>query len=281
MENKKQARICYKKNMDIKSLKKLGKLSKDTWNELADQDAEFYILTERDRKGKKWDKKEFLEKGQEQWERFKELLYHYGLEGIAGKNKIALDMGCGVGRMTFAMAKDFWKVIGVDVSEVMVNKAREYQKKLAIKNVEFLVNNGIDLSQFSDNSIDFVFSYLTLQHCPSSKQVLRYIKEFSRITKPSGCCLFQTRIAPTLKRYARFVLSKKLARIKRLFIKDYYLKNAFIGNWIYYPVIYKVVKNNFSSFYLLQTPIELYHDRFWDLKHEYERWKRSFWICIK
>ncbi len=262
--------------------KKLGRLSKDTWNKLATKDAEFYILTKKGKEDKGWGKKEFLETGQDQWAKFKSLLSHYGLlKDIISKNKITLDMGCGVGRITFAIAKDFSKAIGVDVSEEMIKKAQKYQKNLDIKNVEFLVNNGVDLSLLSDNSIDFVFSYISLQHCPSSRQVLEYIKEFSRVLRPKGVCLFQARVSPNLKRYIRFMLSKKLAKIKQLFKKKYHTKNAFMGNWCYYPNVYKIVSQYFSSFYLLQTPIEIYKDRFWKLNTEYERWKRSFFICIK
>lgn len=267
--------------MKIKKLIKNGELSKKTWNKLAKEDAEFYILTEKNKKGK-WDKNEFLETGQRQWTRFKKLLFNYGTESIISKDKIAIDMGCGVGRITFAMAQDFLKVFGVDVSEIMIEKAKKYQKDLNVKNAEFLANNGTDLSLFSNNSIDFLFSYLTLQHCSSSKQVLKYIKEFSRVLKPRGVCLFQVRVAPTFKRYIRFKLSKKLVRFKYfLREKGYYLKEAFMGNWVYYPEIYKVVSHYFSSFYLLQTPIQIYKERFWNLNSEYERWKRSFFICIK
>lgn len=271
--------------MGQKELIKMGKLSKDTWNKLADEDAEFYILmTDKGKEGGKWNPNEFLETGKEQWVRFKEFLAHHGLENIISKDKTALDMGCGMGRVAFAIAKDFSKVFGVDASEAMIEKAKKYQKQLNIKNLEFLANNGIDLSLISDNSVDFVFSYITLQHCPSSEQVLAYIKEFSRVLKPSGVCLFQTKVVPTLSSYFRFILSEKLAKIKHFLKKDYYAtKSAFFGSWIYYPHIYKVISRNFSSYRFIQAPIEIYKERFNDNKFSSEAfiWRRSFWICIK
>lgn len=268
--------------MDQKKLIKMGRLSKDTWNKLADEDAEFYILTNKGKEGGRWNSNEFLETGKEEWGGFKEFLAHHGLENTISKNKTALDMGCGVGRIAFAIAQDFSKVFGIDASDIMIEKAKKYQKQLNIKNLEFLVNNGIDLSLISDGSIDFVFSHLTLQHCPSSKQILAYIKEFSRILKPSGVCLFQVKVAPTFFSYFRFMLSERLAKIRHFFKKDYYAtKGAFFGSWIYYPHIYKIISQNFSSYQLIQAPVEIYKDRFNDKFSIVAKQKRSFWICIK
>jgi len=59
------------------------------------------------------------------------------------------------------------------------------------------------------------------------------------------------------------------------------MEDAFMGNWVPYPKICQVVSKNFSYFYFFHTPIEVYKERFWELSNEYERWKRSFWICIK
>lgn len=42
--------------MDVKKLARYGRLSKSTWNKLIVEDAEFYILTEKGKKEKKWDK---------------------------------------------------------------------------------------------------------------------------------------------------------------------------------------------------------------------------------
>lgn len=258
--------------MQQKILEKFGQLSKDTWNQLAKEDAEYYILSDKEKSGK-WDQASFLNKGKEQWLGFKKLLSHYGLDGAVAKEKTALDMGCGVGRMAFAMSSDFKEVFGVDVSEIMIEKAQEYQKIFGETNIKFSVNNGVDLSSFSDESLDFVFSYIVLQHCPSSKQVLKYIKEFSRVLKPGGVCLFQTRVSPTLMRFLKFNIQKKLRRIKYLGKKNNYIKEAVMGNRVYYPKLYSMLKKNFSAFDLVFSPIEIYGKDFWLLNSEFDRWK--------
>lgn len=45
-----------------KKLRKLGEVSKRTWNELAKEDAMFCILTDEQKRGK-WNLDEFLESG--------------------------------------------------------------------------------------------------------------------------------------------------------------------------------------------------------------------------
>ncbi len=264
-----------------KILKKFGQISKNTWNHLAKEDAEYYILSDKSKKGGMWDKESFLSQGIKQWTELKKMLGHYNLEEAVGKNKKALDMGCGVGRIAFSMANDFQDIFGVDVAEIMIEKANEYQKNLGINNVNFSVNNGIDLFSFKDNFFDFVFSYIVLQHCPSEKQVLRYVKEFSRVLKPNGVCLFQTRVSPTFLWFLKFNIQKKVRRLKYIGKNNNYVKEAVMGNWVYYPKLYKVLKKHFKAFYIVQMPIEIYKKDFWEKNSEFDRWKRSFIICIK
>ena len=54
------------------------------------------------------------------------------------KNKKVLDMGCGSGRFSFALAKKgAKKVIGVDLGEDGLKVAKKYKKLSGVKNVEF------------------------------------------------------------------------------------------------------------------------------------------------
>src|SRR6202022_611865 len=59
---------------------------------------------------------------------------------------------------------------------------------------------GSDLSCIQTASMDFVFSYLVLQHLPSETLVCRYVTEMLRVLRPGGCFLFQFngRFEPTM-----------------------------------------------------------------------------------
>ena len=66
----------------VRRLRRLGKISRDTWDALAKEDAMFYILTAENKRGGERNLDEFLETGQRQWQQFKNLLSHYGLERV-------------------------------------------------------------------------------------------------------------------------------------------------------------------------------------------------------
>jgi len=80
-------------------------------------------------------------------------------------------------------------VIALDVSSQMLDRAKHSFP--AIENVEWTHANGVDLGNVPSESVDFVFSYLVLQHLPDVQLVYGYIREMFRVLKPSGMCLFQ------------------------------------------------------------------------------------------
>lgn len=76
---------------------------------------------------------------------------------LAGKNKIALDAGCGDGKFAFQIAKHFLSITGIDLSKELLEIARQKQKILKTKNVTFEFQDARKTS-FSDKSFDVIFS---------------------------------------------------------------------------------------------------------------------------
>jgi ubiquinone/menaquinone biosynthesis C-methylase UbiE len=105
-----------------------------------------------------------------------------------------LEIGCGIGRILVPMSKIFGNVIGIDISSEMVQLGQKYVGK--IPNCTILENNGINLSIFPDNSFDFCYSFIVFQHIPEKQIVENYVKEVSRILKPS--CLFRFQVRGTI-----------------------------------------------------------------------------------
>ena len=81
---------------------------------------------------------------------------------------VALDFGCGVGRLTRALGTRFEQAVGVDISEAMVAQATPAER--AVPACEFRVNTAFDLTQFETGSFDFVYSSIVLQHLPSRRR---------------------------------------------------------------------------------------------------------------
>ena len=105
-----------------------------------------------------------------------------------------LEIGCGIGRLLIPMSEIFGQVIGVDISSEMIHKGKKHLEN--IQNCQIFENNGIDLSEFSDNYFDFCFSFIVFQHIPEKKIVEKYISEVSRVLKPN--CLFRFQVRGTI-----------------------------------------------------------------------------------
>ncbi|MFQ5875805.1 MAG: class I SAM-dependent methyltransferase [Dehalococcoidia bacterium] len=117
----------------------------------------------------------------------------------------ALELGCGVGRMTRSFARRFDHVYAVDVSPEMISRARSLNQRLP--NVAWHVVNGADLNDFPDGTVDLVFSYLVFQHVPEREIVMSNIGEVLRVLKEGGVYLFQfnSSSAPTMNWKGRLV----------------------------------------------------------------------------
>src|SRR6185437_2992583 len=69
----------------------------------------------------------------------------------------ALEIGCGPGRLMRPMSRHSVEIHGVDVSGEMIGSARE--KLQDVSHAYPHVTDGASLSQFEDESFDFVYSY--------------------------------------------------------------------------------------------------------------------------
>jgi SAM-dependent methyltransferase len=161
------------------------------WEELAQLDPLFAILTEAGKQFGKWDREEFFTSGRVEIDA---LMKSCGFDG--SDNGRALDFGCGVGRLSRNLRAYFGEVFGVDISEEMVGMARQFTPSCT-----FLVNQTDNLGTFRDDFFDFIYSNIVLQHQPEKEVARCYIREFIRILKPAGIAVFQIPFKLTL-RYA-------------------------------------------------------------------------------
>jgi ubiquinone/menaquinone biosynthesis C-methylase UbiE len=155
------------------------------WNELARLDPHWAILTSPGKRFGRWDSDEFFATGTAEAEAFMRRAAELGVPKERGR---ALDFGCGLGRMTRALAQHFDACIGVDISEDMIRGARDASPD--IDGLSFVVNQADDLSRFADASFDLVYSMIVLQHVPDRGAIESYVREFCRVLRPGGLAVF-------------------------------------------------------------------------------------------
>jgi len=96
-----------------------------------------------------------------------------------------IDLGSGAGNDAFvarAIAGENGKVIGIDFTEEMINKARENAGKLNFKNVEFRFGD-IEKMPVTANKADVIISNCVLNLVPDKEKAFR---EIYRVLKPGG-----------------------------------------------------------------------------------------------
>ena len=151
------------------------------WDDLALVDPFWAVLAADDKRGGGWDPTEFFATGEADIEQM--LATAAQLERPALRER-ALDFGCGVGRLTRALAGRFDEAIGVDVSERMLEHAR----RLNADKPNLTFANG---ERPPSDPFDLVVANLVLQHLPSKALARVSIGRLIAAARPDGLVVFQ------------------------------------------------------------------------------------------
>ena len=160
-------------------------MSGDFWESAARRDPLWAILSDPSKRGRRWELQGFFETGRRE---ISLLLYQLKqLEHVPRPGR-ALDFGCGVGRLSQALASTFAEVVGVDVSPTMIELADRLNRYP--RNVRYVLNQSPVLRVFAPETFDFVYSDIVLQHV-EPEAAREYIREFMRVLAPGGVLVFQ------------------------------------------------------------------------------------------
>ena len=153
---------------------------REDWDQRARENARHYVDTARAH----WSDQEFFASGEKT---VAEEILTDMINICQGKPEGAmrvLEIGCGAGRVTRALAKLFGEVHAVDVSGEMVSLAsaavRDYPNAFVYQ------NNGKDLTIVPDLAFDFAFSCIVFQHIPSREIIENYVREVHRLLRPGA-----------------------------------------------------------------------------------------------
>lgn len=156
------------------------------WEELATEDPLWAVLSDPRKRHGGWQPEEFLETGRRDVERLMEVVQRLGCP--QGRAR-ALDFGCGPGRLSRALAAPFDEVVGVDVSETMVRRAREINADEPA--CSFEVIGGHELDRLPAASFDLVYTTLVLQHMGSRKEIVGAVEGLFDRVRAGGLLVFQ------------------------------------------------------------------------------------------
>jgi SAM-dependent methyltransferase len=190
---------------------------RNDWESLAKEDALHAILTDETKVGGRWNVAEFMATGTAEIELV--MQYLAGLGCIPDWNGPALDFGCGVGRLTQALGRNFASCVGVDISECMVEKAASMNP---MANCQYPDNSGANLP-FPDETFAFIYSNIVLQHIPK-RFAKAYLREFARVLAPGGVLIFGVQDS-----FAAPTLSSLSIRLRHIFHLRSRI-NKFLGN---------------------------------------------------
>jgi SAM-dependent methyltransferase len=163
---------------------RLKRFARD-WNTLGGRNPYGAILTGTAGDLPQWKVEEFFETGRLDAARF---MTDLAAIRPAVPRRRALDFGCGVGRVTRALADYFQSAVGVDVARTMISRARLLNQ--SCRNCQFVVTSLAGLRRFETGLFDVIYSRLVLQHIPPAL-VRRYIPELIRVLAPGGVLMFQ------------------------------------------------------------------------------------------
>ncbi len=100
--------------------------------------------------------------------------------GLTGTGKRILEIGCGSGYGAKLLSRlSPARYVGIDLMPEQI----ELTRRIDLPNAEFLVMDATDLSDFEDESIDYVVVFGILHHIPAWRTAL---SEIQRVLVPGG-----------------------------------------------------------------------------------------------
>ena len=102
------------------------------------------------------------------------------------KNRIVVDLGCGVGYGTYELAvSGAKKVYGIDISSSVIKYAKAHYSH---KNITYNTSDALD-TKLSSDFFDIVIAFEVIEHVKDYK---KFLQEVSRLLKPNGIFIIST-----------------------------------------------------------------------------------------
>jgi SAM-dependent methyltransferase len=173
-----------------------------------------------------------------------DLLHKMALEEVLEikGDEIVLDFGCGSGRISYWMAPKVNKVIGLEITQQMIDLA---EKNRTAKNVEFMLYDGVHFHVFP-YPFDLILSVWVLQYM-AWEALKRTVAELGQFLKSGGrfCLIEQASDNPKVGRpkVGEYLQAFKESNLDCL--KYYPIRNG--RWWLLYLIRYGMIPKRFFS----------------------------------
>jgi ArsR family transcriptional regulator len=149
-----------------------------------------YIRLEACRRRRRQRSQGYFESVAGDWEHirksyFDDRVTSIAIEKLLPRSLTLADVGCGTGSLTFELARFAGKVIGIDLSQEMLRRARAAARERDLNNVEFRHGDALELP-LKPRTVDAAFCVMVLHFLPDPQ---RAIAELCRVTRPGGAVI--------------------------------------------------------------------------------------------
>ena len=157
------------------------------WERFAEIDPYLYIFTDM----KRTDPKAFWQSGEQVVNAdLLPLVHAHCLHPM-----VALEIGSGVGRLAFPLARHFRRVAGVDIASGMIQRARSIARDNGVDNVSFIhISGPEDFLQRAGGfagGCDLIYSLLVFQHIPKLSIIEDYLRVIRVLLHQRGVAYLQ------------------------------------------------------------------------------------------
>src|SRR5699024_4238218 len=157
-------------------------MENNKWEAFAYKNPEYYILTDNNDYSTKEGRKAFFKSG----ERYTEKTLDRVADILPDKER-ALEIGCGLGRLTLPHSNYFEEQMAVDISPTMLKRLKHNASKNGCTNIKMFKPND----NWWEFPVSYAYSYLVFQHIQRFETIEIYIKRMSYCLKRDGIAQLQ------------------------------------------------------------------------------------------